>query len=159
METHESIPSFNPDTLEGAREAADAGQLGQWIQSHLRMEFNPNLGLAEGLSGLETRTYWGLVELDLDTIRQVCGPGEDMLYPEDQDKWDKRINILVKRMESGWNPPPFIVDGGDGPPYYLADGNHRLGALQKLGKTKYWSILYFEDETAKQKYLLNENQA
>lgn len=145
--------SEDPDSLDGALAAAKNGQQSEWIQAHLQLPYNRNSGLAKGLQLLATRAYLGPIQLPLDDLKRVCGPEPDIQFPEDPQRWEERITFLTQKLEAGWVSPPFIVAGGMELPLYLADGNHRLEAMRRLGTASYWAVLYFEDNSAKQQFL------
>lgn len=56
-----------------------------------------------------------------------------MEYVEDEDWWNYNISQISNRIEVGWDMPPLIAENREGP-LSIRDGNHRLGALQKLKK-------------------------
>lgn len=64
-----------------------------------------------------------------------------MEYVEEIKWWNYNIDQICSRLESGWDMPPLIAENGNGS-FRLHDGNHRLGALQKLNRGKYYLIIW-----------------
>lgn len=62
-------------------------------------------------------------------------------YVEDINWWNYNIDQICNRLEAGWDMPPLIAENRNGN-FRLNDGNHRLGALQKLKRRKYYLIIW-----------------
>lgn len=54
-----------------------------------------------------------------------------MEYVESEEWWNQNLDQIGKRLEGGWDMPPLIIENRNGL-LSVRDGNHRLGALQKL---------------------------
>ncbi|MED5016491.1 ParB N-terminal domain-containing protein [Paenibacillus chibensis] len=110
-----------------------------WIHLFLNGE-GDNVGLSEGLK--MKRRYWlGPIEIDISYLDRVLGPELNMEYVEDEDWWNYNVNQISNRIESGWDMPPLIAENREGS-LSVRDGNHRLGALQKLNKEKCYVIIW-----------------
>ncbi|WP_160036404.1 ParB N-terminal domain-containing protein [Paenibacillus sp. An7] len=128
-------------TMNSAMEYASKNDLETWVHLFLNGE-GGNVGLSEGLK-LKTRYWLGPVEMETRFLKRIVGPELDMEYVEDENWWNHNINQICKRLEEGWDMPPLIAENRNG---YISirDGNHRLGALQKLKKDK-CHILIWDD--------------
>jgi hypothetical protein len=126
-------------TLNAAMEYAANDDIESWIHLFLNGE-GDNVGLSEGLK--MKRRYWlGPIEINISYLDRVVGPESNMEYVEDGNLWNHNINQISNRIESGWDIPPLIAENREG---FLSvrDGNHRLGALQKLNKEKCYVVIW-----------------
>lgn len=118
--------------LAGAREAAAQGGLTEWVDLHLRRP-GSNPALADGLR-LAPRLWKGLLPLPLHALARSCGPEPEMEYPESPERWKARVLALAAHVRAGGRLAPLIVQRRDGT-LSVRDGNHRLGALERLGES------------------------
>ena len=116
-------------TLKSAMAYAANYDIETWVHLFLHGE-GDNLGLSEGLK-LRKRYWYGPIEIKTDLLERVVGPEPDMEYVENEDWWNANIDQICKRLKNGWDMPPLIVENRSGQ-LSVRDGNHRLGALQKL---------------------------
>lgn len=129
-------------TLETALAQRDQGTFEQWVDDYLRGPGN-NVALADGL--LRERRWWyGPEEVLLSDLTYKCGPGLE--FHEETDAWNDRIQTLARKIQDGLKVPPLIAEFKDWQ-LLLADGNHRCGALQLTGTTKYWTAVWFNSES------------
>lgn len=126
-------------TLNAAMEYAANDDIETWIHLFLNGE-GDNVGLSEGLK-MKRRFWLGPIEIDISYLDRVVGPESNMEYVEDENWWNLNINQISNRIESGWDMPPLIAENREGS-LSVRDGNHRLGALQKLNKEKCYVIIW-----------------
>lgn len=126
-------------TLRASLEYASNHDIETWIHLFLNGE-GDNIGLSEGLK--QHKRYWvGPIEVGLSCLDRVVGTESHMEYVEDEDWWNQSINQISKRIEDGWDMPPLIAENRNGT-FSVRDGNHRLGALEKLKKNKCYVIIW-----------------
>lgn len=126
-------------TLKEAMEYASNGDIETWIHLFLNGE-GDNIGLSEGLK-MKKRYWVGPIEVDINCLDRVVGPELNMEYVENEDWWNYNINEICKRIEDGWDMPPLIAENRNGT-LSVRDGNHRLGALEKLKRVKCFLIIW-----------------
>lgn len=126
-------------TLKSALEFASNNDIETWVHLFLNGE-GDNEGLSNGLK-LKKRYWVGPIEIETRLLDRIVGPEPDMEYVEDEKWWNSNIDQICKRIEDGWDMPPLIAENRDG---YLSvrDGNHRLGAIQKLNLEKCYLIIW-----------------
>jgi len=113
-------------------------QLAEWVDTFLRGEGN-NIPLADGLK--KQKRWWiDVAQFPLDKLVRCCGPEEGMEYRESAENWNKRIDSLVEHLQSDGKLPPFIAAYNNGI-FSVRDGNHRLGACEKLGTESYETFI------------------
>ena len=134
-------PKEDDFTLEAALKHRDLGTFESWLDAFLRGPGN-NVPLADGLR-LAQRWWVGPKEIPLTELVYKCGPGLE--FHEDEAHWKSRIGELAIKINEGLRVPPLIAEFKDGR-LMLADGNHRCGALQSTGATKYWTAIWFNSE-------------
>ncbi|PCL93019.1 chromosome partitioning protein ParB [Paenibacillus lautus] len=130
---------MNAFTLSAANEYALANDIETWVHLFLNGE-GDNIVMSEDLK--KKKRYWlGPIEIDMKYLERIVGPEEHLEYEEDIKWWNYNIDQICSRFESGWDMPPLIakIENGN---FRLHDGNHRLGALQKLNKEKYYLIIW-----------------
>ncbi len=145
-------------STEAARRAAAADDLGAWVDRFLRSPGSDNADLADQLG---ERPHWwvGPVRLPLDELNRLVGPpGAPALETVDDDEWRDDVDDLAARVEAGEEAPPVIVSHRDDQ-LVLEDGNHRVEALRRAGRDEAWSIVGFEDEAARDRFLARRERA
>jgi hypothetical protein len=137
-----NIKSENKFTLENALLARENNTLKLWVQYFLRDE-GKNPKLANVLKA-NKKVWVDLVEYNLLKLVRVMGPEKEMVFHEDQKKWEQRINTFVDIIKDGYKPAPLIVTDiwGD---FHISDGTHRFEALKKAGIKEYWTIFCLEN--------------
>jgi hypothetical protein len=141
-DTNMNIKSENKFTLESALAAKQNNTLKLWVQNFLRDE-GKNTKLADVLKA-NKKVWADLVEYDLLKLVRVMGPEKEMVFQEDQKKWEHRINTFTDLIKDGYKPAPLIVTDiwGD---LHISDGTHRFEALKKAEIKKYWTIFYLKN--------------
>ena len=129
-------------TLESAIIADKNNKLYEWLQDFLRSE-GKNPKLADIITN-ERPVWIGLIEYDLNKLKRAMGPEPEMVFIEEKEKWDKRINNFVQLLKNGLKPCPIIAsDYWDD--IQICDGTHRFEALKLVGVKKYWTIFFVRD--------------
>ncbi len=125
-------------TLEEADVYAKQGKAKEWVIKLLR--HTGNEGFSKHLENNEGK-IGELIELDLFSLKRICGPENGMKYFEEKDVWEKRVLNMVKDIKNGWDVPPLIVWNKDGE-LSIADGAHRYEALIRCEFKKYWVFVW-----------------
>lgn len=131
-------------TLTAAQEYAEKGDIEGWVHLFLNGEGN-NAALSEGLKR-RPRHWIGPIEVDLACLERVVGPEPHFEYVENEDWWNLKITQISERIRSGWDTPPLIAQHINGT-FSVRDGNHRLGAMEKLGR-KSCHVVIWDDENS-----------
>jgi hypothetical protein len=126
-------------TLNTAVEYSNQGRIEEWIHDYLRGE-GDNISFSDGLM-LEKRYYIGPVKMPLNLFQRCCGPEAGLKYRIDKSGFEKRVNTMCVKLNSGWDMPPLIINYVDGK-FELNDGNHRYEALIRSAKTEYYIIIW-----------------
>ncbi len=123
---------------------AREGRLEEWIHAYLNGGEWANPGLSLGLK-LQQRWWNGPLELPLAELVRCCGPEAEMEFRVDAHAWAVRTARLAQGFADPLSLPPLIVVYDDG---YLSirDGNHRYGAMQRLGWTTCWVLIWYNTE-------------
>ncbi|WP_221089018.1 hypothetical protein [Deinococcus aquaedulcis] len=114
-------------------------EVGAWVDTWLRQP-GGNLGLADGLR-LAPRQWEGPLPVAIAALRRACGPEPEMEYPEPTVRWTARLDALMQAHQRGARFAPLIVQRR-GDVLSVRDGNHRLGALEQLGGTEAWVLIW-----------------
>lgn len=134
-----------------AREAADRGELGDWVADFLASPGSDNADLAEQLTS-GPRWWTGPVRLPLDQLNRLAGPpGAPVMREVDEDDWRDDVDELAAEVSDGFEPPPVIVTNQDGQ-LVLEDGNHRVEALRRAGRTDAWGVVGFDDPDERDRF-------
>ena len=132
-------------SLEDAKKASEEQSLYEWILNYLRSE-GQNSKLSQYLMEAKPKHVF-LKEFPLMKLLRIMGPESNMIFKESEDKWEARVNSLIKSLKSGEEFPPLIVTDlwKD---LQLSDGSHRHEALIRFGIEKYWTVFLFtKDES------------
>ena len=132
-------------TLEMAKQAKENNSLMQWAMDFMDNDKNKNL--ARILKENKDIFLWiDLIEFPLNKLKRIMGPEKELLYPEEKEIWEKRINNLSNDIKNNnYKPCPLIVTDfwSD---MNIADGNHRHEALLRSGFNKYWVMFMIKDK-------------
>jgi hypothetical protein len=129
--------SFRP-TSTSAREAHAAGELSAWSQAFLRGP-GGNLGIADPLLREDDINVYLLAEVDLRDVHPCSGPDPEFDFPIPPDEYERNVEAMVHAFETGWDAPPLFVHMKS---FLLVDGTHRREALLRLGRHRYWAVLW-----------------
>ncbi len=142
----------HPYSVETARRAAEADELGDWVARFLASPGSDNADLADNLAQVP-RWWAGPVELPIDRLNRLAGPpGEPVIVEVDEDEWRDDVDELADEVAGGFEPPPVVVTA-QGTQLVLEDGNHRVEALRRAGRTSTWGVVGFEDEAERDAFV------
>jgi hypothetical protein len=143
-----AMDDVNAHSVASARAAAERDGLDDWVRAFLASPGSDNADLADQL-GDQTRWWTGPLEVPLDRLNRLAGPpGAPVMEEVDEDEWRDDVDDLARKIEAGFEPPPVIaVYRND--QLVLEDGNHRVEALRRAGRTEAWSVIGFEDGAAR----------
>jgi hypothetical protein len=140
-------------TLHTAKLAKENNSLREWSVGFLGAD-GKNNQLAKHLD--EHGDLWiDLIEFPIKMLRREMGTKEEgLVFSEDKEIWDKRIESFVKDIQEGYIPCPLIATDfwGD---IHLSDGAHRHEALLQAGISKYWTIFFIKHSENKKWVLDN----
>jgi len=136
----------------GARAAAEHDELADWVTEFLGSPDSDNAPLAASLR--EDGLIWaGPIQLPIDQLPRLAGPSDHpVLQPVEDDEWRDDVDELAGRIEAGADPPPVIVVCRDGR-LGLEDGNHRVEALRRAGRTEAWSVIGFDSMSERERFV------
>jgi len=85
-----------------------------------------------------------LDKVKLSVLKREMGPVEEnLIFSEDKEKWDRRVESFAKDIKGGYEPLPLILTN-----FWtkldLSDGSHRHAALERLNVGEYWTVSFFE---------------
>gem|GEM_PF-876892 len=122
------------------REAAAEGKLNELIVRYLREPAWANRNLAAIIDG--QRPNWeGPCEVPLEDLDRIAGPESERRFPKDPEVWDRAVGTIAQTLEEPLHLPPLIARMKEGR-LSLADGNHRLEALRRLGYATAWVLIW-----------------
>jgi len=138
-------------SLAGAQAAAAAGRTAIWVGEFLASRGSDNAILAAALA---TKEHWwvGPIAVPLEDLVRLAGPEDDALVPIDEREWEGDVGEMEQSIEEGWEPPPLLAEYQDGR-LLLQDGNHRYEALQREGAPDAWVLIYFDDESERDRWV------
>jgi hypothetical protein len=132
----------NRFSLSSAFAAAQEDALPLWVGDFLASRGSDNEILAAALS--QKRHWWlGPIRLPTEDLVRLAGPEDEALVPIDEEEWEDDVDAMEESLESGWHPPPLLVEYQDGK-LLLQDGNHRFEALVRAGEEQAWTLVMFE---------------
>lgn len=142
----------HPYSVDTARQAAERDALWEWISEFLASPGSDNADLVDKLA--EVPRWWtGPVELPLDHLHRLVGPpGAPAIAEIDEHEWRDDVDDLADAVADGFEPPPVVVTA-KGDQLVLEDGNHRVEALRRAGRTAAWGVVGFEDEAERDAFV------
>jgi hypothetical protein len=130
-------------SLGSARDAAERGDLAEWVSTFLRSPGSDNAALAEQLSS-PPRTWLGPVLLPIDQLHRLAGPPDEPTLARFDGSDLDTVESMHDSIEDGWEPPPAIVSLR-GAQLVVEDGNHRIEGLRRAGEEQCWAVVGAED--------------
>lgn len=94
-------------SLSSAKEFSQAGRLEDWVHLFLLSDGH-NKAFSDGLKQLE-RYYSGPFTMPLSLFSRCCGPEENIKYQVNAEWFEKRVQSLMKTLQSNDDMPPLIV--------------------------------------------------
>lgn len=139
-------------SVEGARRAAERGELETWVRQFLASPGSDNAALGEQLTS-QPRWWIGPLRVPIGELHRLAGPPEDpVLCPVDDDYWRDDVEEMAEQIDGdGWQPPPVVVMYSDDR-FVLEDGNHRVEALRRAGEDEAWAVVGFESTEARDQF-------
>jgi hypothetical protein len=102
---------------------------------------------------VSARSWIGPVQLPLDRLHRLAGPsGSPVLEVVEDDDWRDDVDDLANKIQDGQRPPPVIVTYRDDK-LTVEDGNHRLEAMRRAGRTEAWAVAGFEHQAKLQEFI------
>ena len=139
-------------TVATARQAAEGDGLAEWVRRFLASPGSDNADLGEQLAA-EPLWWAGPVELPIDQLNRLAGPpGEPVIVEVDEDEWRDDVDELADEVAAGFEPPPVVVRHKGGQ-LVLEDGNHRVEAMRRAGRTTAWGVVGFPDEAQRDDFV------
>ena len=150
--TEHQTTQQHPYTVATAREAADRGELQEWVARFLASPGSDNAPLGEKLTN-PPRSWTGPVLLPIRELNRLAGPSDHpVLEPVDDDEWRDDVEDLAEKVDDGFDPPPVVVTYRDGQ-LVLEDGNHRVEALRRAGEDEAWAVVSFVDDAERDRFM------
>ena len=131
-------------TIQGALDAAAAGQIDNWVDQFLRSGLGANPVMAAGLR-LQPRWWIGPILLPIDSLLRLCGPEPEMQYRQGLEAWDAHVTAIMT-VDPDPLPPLILEYRGRDVPLGMHDGSHRHEALRRLGKSHVWTLIWCNSE-------------
>lgn len=142
---HRSKNQLHPFNVTTAQQYARGGKIEEWVHLYLNSGDWANVPFSEGLK-LQQRWWHGPVEMPLSKLVRAVGVEANREYRVSAGYW---LECIVKMAESMTDPlaiPPLIVEYRQGE-LSVRDGNTRLGAMELLGWSVFWVIIWYNSET------------
>ena len=126
--------------LSSAQDYAKQRRTQEWVIEYLSNNPRPNIPLRDLIE--QHRPVWlGPIEVELTQLRRSCGPEAGMRWYEPPEIWIYRIDKIAHNLKHSSELPPLIVRQVDDT-LSVHDGNHRLGAMLKMGWKTGWVLLW-----------------
>lgn len=146
LSIEEEIKLLELDTL-SAQKWGSEGKIEEWVHKYLLSgkggKSNPEF--SEGLKR-EKRWWNGPLECSLADLSPAVGTESEMEFVVEKEKWLAWTSKLANSFSSQLSLPPLIVEYRDGE-LSIRDGNTRYGAMNLLGWTSCWVIIWYNSES------------
>lgn len=132
--------------LAGAKRCAQQGRIDDWVHHYLLSGVGgpTNPQFSDGLK-LARRWWNGLLEVALTDLSPAVGTDPGMEYVVDKDEWKQRTGKMADTFTTLSVLPPLIVEYRAGE-LSVRDGNTRLGAMELLGCSTCWVVIWYNSE-------------
>ena len=135
-------------SVDSARSAADADELGGWVEQFLASDGSDNAELGRDLR--DEFEWFGPVEIPFDQLRRLVGPADEPTLERLLDEDLDIVEDMQDSLDEGWTPPPFVATWRDDH-FRLEDGNHRVEGLRRSGRDRYWCVVGALDGEARER--------
>ena len=143
------------DEYEQALLADKNGTMTEWMVDYLNdKDRGRNVPLAGGLAA-EGQFHTHLIDYPIDDFYILMGPDHTFRYYEEPDSFNSRVDKMVKSLEKGWRPVPFIASDIWNNGLELNDGSHRVAALKIFGVKTYPTVFYFKNQIELDSFLVS----
>lgn len=132
--------------LPTAQAYAHSGQIETWVHAYLTSGDWANVPFSQGLKQ-QPRWWRGPLWLPLASLTRVVGPEPEMEYCIPAASWHDRTQHIAASHPQPHELPPLIAEYRAGGELSLRDGNHRHGAMQLLGWSHCWVLIWYNSET------------
>jgi hypothetical protein len=137
-------------SLASACAAADEDAVDGWVGEFLASRGSDNAMLAAALA--QDRHWWlGPLRVPVDELERLAGPEDEARCPIEPEEWEADVGAMDESLDDGWQPPPLLAEHRDGR-LLLQDGNHRYEALVRAGETHAWTLIWFDDPAARDRF-------
>jgi hypothetical protein len=121
---------------------AEAGKIEAWVHKYLTTGRWANPAFSVGLKR-QKRWWVGPLEVKLTDLSPAVGtdPGMEFVV-EDEDTWFDRTSRMAESFSDPLSLPPLIVEYRNGE-LSIRDGNTRYTAMQHLGWSTCWVIIWY----------------
>ena len=131
-------------TIRGARDAAQAGRIEEWVHAFLSDGLGANPPMAVGLR--KQRRWWiGPISVPVASLTRICGPGAEMEYRTTPEAWDARVGAIMAVEPE--QLPPVILEYRGPALLRLSDGSHRHEAIRRRGLDTIWALVWCNSES------------
>ena len=145
MTTEETIRQLGFD-LSAAQKWANGGKIEVWVHRYLRSGIggSTNPQFSDGLQ-LARRWWNGPVEVALADLTPAVGSDPAREYVVEADHWQAITGRMAAALTDVQALPPLIVEYRAGE-LSVRDGNTRMGAMERLGWTTCWVVIWYNSE-------------
>ena len=129
--------------LDSCVNAFEARRLREWIEEYLQAHESNNPGLLQRVRNYSI--YWPApVLVQIADFYRISGPGPEYEFPQDPTEWTAKVDSIANGRPRPEDLPPVIAWRDPDGSINLADGNHRVAALEQLGYKSAWALIHNE---------------
>ena len=148
--TYPSENQLRQFNVAAAQQYAREGKIEEWVHIYLNADDWANVPFSEGLK-LQQRWWNGPVEMPLSELVRAVGIEANREYCVPESYWSERTTTLAETLTDPLAVPPLIVEYRQGE-LSVRDGNTRLGAMESLGWSSFWVIIWYNSKADFQKH-------